>query len=331
VATLGIAIGAALAAATPASAYVRARTGKGIPVHWTGGCVFMQPDAGATADLANADTLAAIQRSIDAWTSAVGSAAYLALTYQTPAGPLDSKLDGRNTIKFRSDHWCPAGDASKQELCYSEFAAGITTVRYVDDGSKKAGEIEDADIELNDVNFFFAVLSRDTPSPDVPAGRTLADLENTLVHELGHVMGLDHTCSDDNTPPQEVDDSGQPPPRCDSVKSLPADEQAKITGATMYNTYQPGEISKRMPKADDVAGIANAYPPADDPKACKATDLGDFNTGCSLAGRRSRSLGAIGMLVCALVALRLRRRTSDCAAETTLTRQRGGAKRRLLP
>jgi len=294
-----------LLSSATASAFVRSRTAKGVPVAWSGSCAFVTPDSAGTPDLDSATLFSIIQKSMANWTNAVGDQAYLKLVYSDPM-PLEAHLDGTNTVKFRTDRWCHPDDAQQKDVCYSSAAAGITTVFFVQDGSDHAGTILDADIELNDINFTFAVL----PATGTPrSGTAFADLENTLTHELGHLQGLDHTCKDAATPPQEVDDSGNPPPDCDSLGSLPLDQQVKIKLATMYNFAQPGEISKRSPEADDVAGIANAYPPGSDPGSCKVTNLDAFKTaGCSIAGRSSRSLAAIAVLLCALVALVARRR-----------------------
>jgi len=299
-----IALALVLSSAT-ASAFVRSRTAKGVPVSWSGSCAFVTPDSGGTPDLDSDTVFSVIKQSMLNWTNAVGDQAYLKLVYSDPM-PLEAHLDGVNTVKFRTDRWCHPNDAQQKDVCYSSAAAGITTVFFVQDGSDHAGTILDADIELNDINFTFAVL----PTTGTPkSGTSFADLENTLTHELGHLQGLDHTCKDSATPPQEVDDSGNPPPDCNSLGSLPLDQQVKIKLATMYNFAQPGEISKRSPEADDVAGIASAYPPANDPGSCKATNLDDFKTsGCSIAGRASRSLAAIAVLLGALVALVARRR-----------------------
>ena len=295
---------AILLTTTSASAYVRSRTAKGVPVSWSTSCAFVTPDSAGTPDLPNDMTFAVIMKSMANWTNAVGDQAYLKLVYADPM-PLEAHLDGVNTVKFRTDRWCHPNDAQQKDVCYSSAAAGITTVFFVQDGSDHAGTILDADIELNDINFTFAVL----PTTGQPRmGTSFADLENTLTHELGHLQGLDHTCADAATPPQEVDDTGSPPPSCDNLNSLPLTEQVKLTLATMDNFAMPGEISKRSPEADDVAGIAGAYPPASDPGSCKPTDPNSFKTGgCSIGGATRRSLAAIAVLLGALLALVLRR------------------------
>jgi hypothetical protein len=274
----GLAAAAVTVWAAGAGAYVRARTDKGVPIYWPGDCVYMQPDSAGTPDLKATDAFAAIQRAIANWNTADAGLAYMQLFYDTPAS-LDAHLDGINTIKFRIDKWCHPDDNQVHGLCYSAQAAGITTVFFVQDGHSNAGAIEDTDIELNNINFQFVI----EPNEGSLTDRAPADLENTVTHELGHVLGLDHPCKPVNMLPQEVDDTGKPPPDCSAI---PADELEKITTATMYPTYTRGEISKRMPKADDVNGVANAYPPDKDPKVCKHTNLSDYGSGsCAIAPR----------------------------------------------
>jgi MYXO-CTERM domain-containing protein len=144
--------------------------------------------------------------------------------------------------------------------------------------------------------------------PSVPAGRSVADLENTLTHELGHVLGLDHTCSVPGvTPASEVDDTGAFPPACDALASLPAAEQTKIETATMYPTYSTGEISKRTPHPDDLAGVEVDYPTAGDPKSCEHASVGAFQkSSCALAPN-GQTPAAIVLVMFALLGL-LRRR-----------------------
>lgn len=298
-----------VAAASTAWAFVRSRTAAGVGVHWTSGCAFVTPDSAGTPDIPSDQVFATVQKSIANWTSAVGSQAYLKLMYQPPAA-LEAHLDGINTVKFRTDRWCHPNDAQQNNVCYSSAAAGITTVFFVQDGSDKAGDILDADIELNDINFTFAIL----PTTNMPrSGTSLADLENTLTHELGHLQGLDHTCTDAATPPQEYvgDTPGNKPPSCSMLYLLPADQQTAIKTATMYNFASPGETSKRTVHADDVAGIVDAYAPANDPRNCKPINLDDFKTkGCAMGGAAPSSPLALVVVALALVALVARQRVS---------------------
>ncbi len=211
----------------------------------------------------------------------------MTLDYIDPA-PVEAHFDGKNVIKFRTDVWCHPNDGQSKDVCYSAVAAGITTVFYVDrKGSPDDGRLLDTDIELNDINFTFDVVDPATGPTNSPRpGTAIADLENTLVHELGHVQGLDHTCTDSASPPGELDENGMTPPACDDLNSLPAAEYATITNATMFNTAAPGEIKKRSPEPDDIDGICIAYPLASDPMSCEKADLnGYLERGCAFALR----------------------------------------------
>jgi hypothetical protein len=298
-----IAAAIALMVAADASAYVRNRTPNGVAVFWPGSCVFMQPDSAGTPDLPSDMVFATVQKSLSNWMTADASCSYLQLNYQAPAA-LEAHLDGKNIVKFRTDKWCHPEDAQEHNVCYSSAATGITTVFYIDKGDRE-GTILDADIELNNINFTFVI---EPSTQTARAGTSISDLENTLTHELGHVQGLDHTCNAGGTSPsQEVDENGQPVPLCDAVGSLPAAQRMTIENATMYPVAQPGEIKKRMPTADDVAGICAAYPRAKDPKVCKPVNLADYQ-GCSMVGRAPRSLGLLLVVLLALAALATRRR-----------------------
>lgn len=273
-----------------------------MPVQWNEKCIVVTIDQRGSKDVPLTEISSTLGRALNNWTSRTNMCGGLTLSRVPAYKVLDVAADGLPAVIFRNDVWQRPGHAP-----HDPAAIGLTTVMYVNTpGLPGDGTILDADIELNNVNYTFTT---DPANATARPGTQLADLENTLTHELGHLQGLDHTCADAATPPQEVDDSGNPPPSCDTLGSLPLEEQVKIKLATMYNFAQPGEISKRSPEADDVAGIANAYPPADDPGSCKTTDLDAFKTsGCSIAGRTSRSLAAIAVLLGALVALVARRR-----------------------
>lgn len=296
-------------AAVPAHGYVRSRTPHGTATSWRSSCAIVQPDSGGTPDLPDDVTFATIRASMQAWQDAVHGCAYLTLTYVDPA-PLEAHYDGVNVIKFRTDTWCHPDDSQSNGVCYSSVAAAITTVFYVDSpGSSTDGALLDTDVELNDIDFTFQVVDPAAPLSVPPrSGTSVADFENTLVHELGHLQGLDHTCRDAATPSWEVDDSGNPPPDCSAIGKLPTAELEKVVGATMYNSATPGETKKRSPEADDVAGICAAYPLARAPSTCKPANLSGYKKGCSYGDRGDLPRG-LGILLVA-IAIGARRRRS---------------------
>jgi hypothetical protein len=289
-----------LSTASTASAYVRTRSsvGKGRPSAWPSSCVFIQPDSDGSPDLSKEQTFSVIQKSIANWNDTTSGCSYLKLLYDEPTSR-DAHYDGFNMVKFRTDRWCHPDDQTSKGVCYSAQAAAITSVFMINDGGDRDGLILDADIEMNGLNFTFVIVEpgvTPTPRPNTDA----ADLENTLTHEIGHLLGLSHTCRDDASFPNDVDQDGNPPPSCDALSSLPMDRRNVITGATMFNFAQPGETKKRSVEADDVAGVCAAYPIADvGQRTCERTDLKKLTTrGCSTEGpvatRRSDGGGGGG-------------------------------------
>jgi len=120
-----------------------------------------------------------------------------------------------------------------------------------------SGELYDADVALNSAGYPFSI----------DAGTGDIDLVAVLTHELGHVLGLDHS---------------------------------DVPGATMQ-PEAPGFATSalRTLESDDVAGICAVYPPASKPAA---TASGDPSTGgCAISwtvgGHRAPNPTCIGLLM----------------------------------
>ena len=158
-------------------------------------------------------------------------------------------------------------------------AAAITTVFFVDEeGHAEDGRILDADIELNGAHGFFFTVNGSSKGTDV---------QNTVTHELGHLMGLDHPCDDGARRPLPRDHLGQRLPSCDPRSKLPVE----MTRTTMFNFTEPGDTFMRTPEADDVAGVCSSYPLAQDPGQCIDVDLTP-GCACSALGARPAGQGA---------------------------------------
>lgn len=92
----------------------------------------------------------------------------------------DAIQDGTNLVLLRTKKWCPTRAVDREEGCYAPQREAITRL-YL---SKDQRVIVEADLEVNGVNANW-----------ISAGKTDArQLEALLMHELGHVLGLDHAC-----------------------------------------------------------------------------------------------------------------------------------------
>ncbi len=252
-----------LLAGTNAHAYVRSINKNGSQVRWPTSCVVMSPDARGdqSADAIDLDTFqGALTRAVKNWNSRIGGCTYMKLGVTNPSIALEAVADGRPAVVFRSDVW------GRAELKYDEAAIGLTTVWSADrDGDVTDGQINDADIELNAVNYSFTV-SPETGSPR--SGTKLEDLESTLTHELGHVLGLAHTCWDHKTMVHDevihpLDNTGTLIPDC--VSTMLPDS---VTKATMYPFAPERSTAMRNLTDDDVRGVCDVYPSADPSTAC---------------------------------------------------------------
>jgi hypothetical protein len=122
------------------------------------------------------------------------------------------------------------------------------------------GAIIDADIELNGERFEFTNTQI--------AAFTQFDLGNTLTHEIGHLIGLDHT---------------------------------RVRQATMFASAPPGELTKRDLAQDDIDGVCAIFPLREDEGACyelTGSGGGGTTTECTARpGEESNGAWWLGVLV----------------------------------
>ena len=162
-------------------------------------------------------------------------------------------------------------DRSELELAGPEVI-GLTLSSF----SPETGEIFDADILLNLNAAEFVQVEEDTAACASPTPLQPWDIENTLVHEVGHFLGFDHV----------------------------SDEQA-----TMYAFSPPCEVQKRDLAPDDVAAVCSVYPVGEPVRTCRppmsyALARGDPSTlrnqceraldeGCGCRTRSGQDVGGV--------------------------------------
>lgn len=195
---------------------------KGAPLYWASSCLTLsvQRDASPRQGIEYDATVGVLQRALDAWTSVdcAGQGppsirAEISEAVECRSSELNDDRGNANIIMFREDDWPYAA---------AEDAYALTRVRF----GAESGQIWDVDIELNATEGSLSI-------GDPVQG---ADLDSIVTHELGHLLGLDHTL------------------------------QAE---ATMFARYVEGDDSLRTLEADDVAAICAVYPP--DRKATTAS------------------------------------------------------------
>ena len=148
----------------------------------------------------------------------------------------------------------------------------LTLTRY----AIATGEIFDADIIVNAVDHEF-----DDVADKVSCRNTTRafDLRNTLVHEMGHFIGFDHT---------------------------------PIQDATMFASAETCEIDKRDLANDDRMGVCTVYPKGGETRTCIPPPTYDVDPpsgssgGCSCAAQQADA--ALVWVLVGGLALALRRR-----------------------
>lgn len=333
-----LASGLALTLLAPdAAAFVRSRTTQGCnPVHWDQTCLHIAIDSHDVPGMPPAEAERITGLALGAWQEATSSRSFLTFVY-VGATTRETVLDGWGVIKVRGQSWCrPAEEAGGLTVCYDPSAIALTTLSYETDPAHPDvdGRIVDADIELNAVTNLFVDLDTFAPASPNPDRRKVVDLWNTLTHELGHLQGLEHTCrlgAADGIPSCTRDSAGEPLVDCQLVAAGHSTDPALLARyqASMYPAADDHETRKRLPMADDVAGIVAAYPVAADPATCavpgtsgaepaapaspsSATTDGRAiapQAGCSLSAGREHDCALLCVLgACAAVGLRRRKR-----------------------
>lgn len=222
----------AFAAVAPvARAFVLTRTAGGLTVHWARDVVLFGVAMGGSTTIPidqKGSEFSAIRRAFQTWEAVQGSRLRFEYVGQMVDEDIPNIDDGINGVRFFSGANVPP-DVSD--------AIAVTLVTY----SSVTGELFDADILINERDFRYSTL---------PSGTTV-DLESVVLHESGHLVGLDHTCGS----------SGEVQPSCyDPVLQQDPQRYQRIFGAVMFPMRGVGDAPLRALTDDDAQGLATLYP-----------------------------------------------------------------------
>jgi hypothetical protein len=210
----------------------------GESVFWSSSCITVSVQAqGAPAAGVDYEAAAgSVRRSFDAWTSVTcpeGGSPSLTVMVNGPVECRSSEYNpmkrNANIVMFHDERW-PYERVSPDAL-------GFTRIRF----DTETGELFDVDIEINAAT---EPLSVDRLPEDDEV-----DLDSVIAHEVGHLLGLNHTPD---------------------------------VAATMVSGYQTGSIELRDPAPDDIRGICAVYPPGREVASTSCTPRHGFSELCAV-------------------------------------------------
>jgi hypothetical protein len=206
---------------------------------WRYRWVTIHPAYDTCEDVSEEGVRLAIARSVAAWNTAGETCSDFMLLDGGAMPARRTNLDGGDPDMINHIRW-------RQQGAWPDDPGtlALTTIVY----RTASGQIVDADIDLNgDYDHFWT----DTTMP----GQVNVDVENTMTHELGHLLGLAHVLDDE---------------------------------ATMYGVSFDGDLEKRTLAEDDVAGLCFIYPVGLSTPGAPVFDNPPLTSGCS-AGRSART------------------------------------------
>jgi hypothetical protein len=145
----------------------------------------------------------AIEKAFATWQAQLNTCGNLTLDEgpRTDARKVGAPVLGENVVLFRETNCAdvvPSSDpcwfldtCANVHDCWNHdrSALALTTISF----DQPSGRILDADIELNGAGFYFTTV--DSPAcggPPYSQSCVAYDIQNTVTHEAGHLLGLDH-------------------------------------------------------------------------------------------------------------------------------------------
>jgi hypothetical protein len=256
----------------PSDPYVRSRVDSGDPrshcLYWTRPALIWQQSRQGNPGTGGGE-FEAVRRAFASWQEVLATCGNLdlqegALTDERTVGFAAGRDDNRNVVLFRtqrcrtvvgsSDPCWKDGTCANAHDCWDhdEQTIAITVSTFDHD----SGILRDSDIEVNAAPqgdgrrfVFSASVSEQVTCGDVSAQQCIpVDVQNTVTHEAGHLLGLDHTAAPGSTMNPDAADG-------DTSKRT-VDPGSQDFVCTAYPRGQPSQDCVSLPAGDTLGRAA---------------------------------------------------------------------------
>ena len=258
-------------AAAQAQGHVRTRVpDREVCLFWPERRVALKAQSAGSARTPGETEFAALEAAVETWArlSRRCSDFSLGVTGRSASTSVGYVQDGENENlvlyrESRCEEAVAPGDACFEDgTCGNAFNCwqhgdgilALTTTTY----NVRTGQLVDGDVEMNAGPYLFTAVSSPVCAEGQDATTCVStDVQNSLTHELGHLLGFDHVLDADST---------------------------------MAPTAPPGELSKRLIDPGTATGFCVAYPagqpspPCSGPSVARITAQSRGTAGCSATG-----------------------------------------------
>jgi hypothetical protein len=248
--------------------FARQSTSIGTPLEWRSSCPSLEIGAVAPDGPSIEELGADVQEAIATWEGA--GCKQLPFDLRDVASRVSTaEYDAHNIVVTRPADYCL--DPANRELafCLNPSVLATTTLYWIDrPGDPRDGEILEIDLEINLRHPF--------------AGAGAYDLQSIITHELGHMIGLEHSCTD-VVDERNFDPAGHALPLC-SAQAAAGDLPV------MFPIVKPAE-QRRDLAADELNAICAIY----NTRPIQCDD--SLHAGCDAGGDASLALVPILLLL----------------------------------